>query len=170
MMAAVPNATIIGFTGTPIARTAQGEGTFKIFGTDDAQGYLDKYSIRESIEDETTLPLRHTMAPSEMTVPGERLDKEFFDLAEAEGGTDIDELNRVLDLAVGLCTFLTADDRVEKVAAFVAEHFRENVLPLGYKAFLVGVTGRPAPNTNGRSTNCCRPNGRKPSIPRTRPM
>jgi len=170
MMAAVPNATIIGFTGTPIARTAQGEGTFKIFGTDDAQGYLDKYSIRESIEDETTLPLRHTMAPSEMTVPAERLDKEFFDLAEAEGVTDIDELNRVLDRAVGLCTFLTADDRVEKVAAFVAEHFRENVLPLGYKAFLVGVTGRPAPNTNGRSTNCCRPNGRKPSIPRTRPM
>jgi type I site-specific restriction-modification system R (restriction) subunit len=33
MMAAVPNATIIGFTGTPIARTAQGEGTFKIFGS-----------------------------------------------------------------------------------------------------------------------------------------
>ena len=32
LMAAVPNATIIGFTGTPIAKTAQGEGTFKIFG------------------------------------------------------------------------------------------------------------------------------------------
>ena len=139
MMAAVPHATIIGFTGTPIARTAQGEGTFKIFGTDDAQGYLDKYSIRESIEDETTLPLRHTMAPSDMTVPADRLDKEFFDLAEAEGVTDIDELNRVLDRAVGLRTFLTADDRVEKVAAFVAEHFKESVLPLGYKAFLVGV-------------------------------
>jgi len=139
MMAAVPNATIVGFTGTPIARTAQGEGTFKIFGTDDALGYLDKYSIRESIEDETTLPLRHTMAPSDMTVPADRLDKEFFDLAEAEGITDIDELNRVLDRAVGLRTFLTADDRVEKVAGFVAEHFKESVLPLGYKAFLVGV-------------------------------
>lgn len=139
MMAAVPNATIIGFTGTPIAKTAQGEGTFKIFGTDDEQGYLDKYSIRESIEDETTLPIRHTMAPSEMTVPAERLDKEFFDLAGAEGVTDIDELNKVLDRAVGLRTFLTADDRIEKVAAFVAEHFREKVLPLGYKAFLVGV-------------------------------
>jgi type I restriction enzyme R subunit len=139
MMAAVPNATIIGFTGTPIARTAQGEGTFKIFGIDDAHGYLDKYSIRESIEDETTLPLRHTMAPSEMTVPADRLDKEFFDLTEAEGVTDIDELNRVLDRAVGLRTFLTADERVEKVAAFIAEHFKGNVLPLGYKAFLVGV-------------------------------
>ena len=139
LMAAVPNATIIGFTGTPIDRTAQGEGTFKIFGAEDELGYLDKYSIAESIEDETTLPIRHTMAPSDMTVPAERLDKEFFALAEAEGVTDIDELNKVLDRAVGLRTFLTADERVEKVAAFVAEHFRENVAPLGYKAFLVGV-------------------------------
>ncbi|MFC1460575.1 type I restriction endonuclease subunit R [Microvirga arabica] len=139
MMAAVPNATIIGFTGTPIAKSAQGEGTFKIFGADDEQGYLDKYSIRESIEDETTLPIRHTMAPSDMTVPAERLDKEFFELAAAEGITDIDELNKVLDRAVGLRTFLTADDRIEKVASFVAEHFEEKVLPLGYKAFLVGV-------------------------------
>ena len=59
LMAAVPNATIIGFTGTPIAKTEQGTGTFKIFGLDDEQGYLDKYSISESIEDETTLPIRH---------------------------------------------------------------------------------------------------------------
>ena len=139
MMAALPNATIIGFTGTPIARTAHGEGTFKIFGADDDLGYLDKYTIAESIEDETTLPIRHTMAPSEMTVPSEQLDKEFFALAEMEGVTDVDELNRVLDRAVGLRTFLTADDRIEKVAVFVAQHFQENVMPLGYKAFLVGV-------------------------------
>jgi len=139
MMAAVPNATIIGFTGTPIAKTDVGQGTFKIFGADDRLGYLDKYSIKESIEDETTLPIRHTMAPSEMTVPAERLDKEFFELAEAEGVTDIDELNKVLERAVGLRTFLTADDRVEKVASFIAAHFRENVAPLGLKAFVVGV-------------------------------
>ena len=139
LMAALPNATIIGFTGTPIDKTAQGEGTFKIFGADDELGYLDKYTIAESIEDETTLQIRHTMAPSEMTVPAERLDKEFFALAEFEGVTDVDELNKVLDRAVGLRTFLTADDRIEKVAAFVAEHFSENVERLGYKAFLVGV-------------------------------
>jgi type I restriction enzyme R subunit len=79
------------------------------------------------------------MAPSTMTVPADRLDKEFFALAESEGVTDVEELNRVLDRAVGLRTFLSADDRVEKVAAFVAEHFKESVLPLGYKAFLVAV-------------------------------
>lgn len=139
LMAAVPNATIVGFTGTPIARSSQGEGTFKIFGGDDPKGYLHKYSITESIADETTLPIKHVLAPSTMTVPAEQLDKEFFALAESEEVTDIDELNRVLDRAVGLRTFLCADDRIEKVAAFVAQHFTENVLPLGYKAFLVAV-------------------------------
>ena len=139
LMGALPNATIIGFTGTPIARTEYGEGTFKIFGKDDDLGYLDKYTIAESIGDETTLPIRHTLAPSDLTVPVEQLDKEFFELADSGGVTDIDELNRVLDHAVDLRTFLSADDRVEKVAAFVAEHFRDNVDPLGYKAFLVAV-------------------------------
>ena len=128
-----------------------------------SSGYLDKYSINESIEDETTLPIKHVMAPSEMTVPAERLDKEFFELAEAEGVTDIEELNKVLDRAVGLRTFLKADDRVEKVAAFVAEHFKENVLPLGYKAFRRRPsTARPAPSTRRRSTSSCRRSGPRP--------
>ncbi|WP_425521338.1 type I restriction enzyme subunit R domain-containing protein [Xylella fastidiosa] len=74
-----------------------------------------------------------------MTVPAEQLDKEFFALAESEGVSDVEELNKILDRAVGLRTFLTADDRIEKVSAFIAAHFKENVLPLGYKAFVVAV-------------------------------
>ena len=139
LMGALPNATVIGFTGTPIARTEHGRGTFKIFGAEDDAGYLDKYSIAESIEDETTLPIRHTLAASELTAPADLLDREFFDFAEADGVTDIEELNRVLDRSAGLATFLTADDRIEKVADFIADHFRKNVEPLGYKAFVVGV-------------------------------
>ena len=137
LMAAVPNATIIGFTGTPIARTEHGEGTFKIFGADDQRGYLDKYTIAESIEDETTLPIRHTMAPSRMTVPAERLDQEFFALAEMEGVTDVDELNRVLDKAVGLRTFLTADDRIEKGRRLCRRAFQGERV----SAWLQGVSG-----------------------------
>lgn len=45
LMVALPNATIIRFTGTPIAKTPHGEVTFKIFGTDDDLGCLDKYTI-----------------------------------------------------------------------------------------------------------------------------
>ena len=139
LVGALPNATFVGFTGTPIDRIAYGRGTFKVFGKDDEKGYLDKYSIAESIEDGTTLPLHYTLAPNDIRVPRELLEAEFLDLVEAEGISDIEELNKILDRAVNLKAFLKAPDRVAHVAAFVARHFRENVEPLGYKAFLVGV-------------------------------
>ena len=136
---ALPAATLIGFTGTPIDKTAQGQGTFKTFGKDDPQGYLDKYSIKESIEDGTTLKLRHALAPNQIRVSDDLLETEFFSIAATEGVSDIDDLNKILDKAVKLKEFLKSDDRVPKVAKFVAEHFKENVAPLGYKAFLVAV-------------------------------
>jgi type I restriction enzyme R subunit len=139
LMAAVPNATIIGFTGTPVASTKRGLGSFEIFGSQDEDGFLDKYSISESIEDETTLPIKYKLAPSTMRMTTEELDEQFFALADEEEITDVEELNKVLDRAVGLRSFLSSDDRVENVASWVAEHFQENVLPLGYKAFLVAV-------------------------------
>ncbi|MGH2739259.1 MAG: type I restriction endonuclease subunit R [Actinomycetota bacterium] len=139
LVGALPHATLIGFTGTPIDRIAYGRGTFKVFGGDDEKGYLDKYSIAESIEDGTTLPLHYSLASNDIRVPREQLEREFLDLVEAEGVSDIEELNRILDRAVNLKAFLKAPDRVERVARFVAEHFRQNVEPLGYKAFLVGV-------------------------------
>ena len=139
LVGAIPHATLVGFTGTPIDRTAYGQGTFKTFGIDDPKGYLDKYSIRESVGDGTTLKLHYTLAPNEILVPREQLEREFLSLAEAEGVADIEDLNRILDKAVNLKTFLKAQKRIEAVADFVVKHFRESVQPLGYKAFLVGV-------------------------------
>lgn len=139
LMSGLPNATFLGFTGTPVDKTAYGKGTFKTFGCEDDQGYLHKYSIADSIEDGTTLPLYYQLAPNEMLVPHETLDKEFLSLAEAEGVADIEELNKILERAVNLKNFLKGKVRIQKVAQFVAEHYRENVEPLGYKAFLVGV-------------------------------
>ena len=139
LMGALPNATYIGFTGTPIDRTAYGKGTFKVFGAEDEKGYLDKYSIRESVEDGTTVPLHYSLAPNDLRVDRERLEREFLDLADVEGVSDIEELNRVLDRAVTLNNELKNHDRVQKVAALVAKHFKETVEPMGYKAFVVAV-------------------------------
>ena len=139
LMAGLPNASYIGFTGTPVDKTVYGRGTFKTFGCEDDKGYLHKYSIADSIEDGTTLPLYYNIAPNEMLVPHETLDKEFLSLAEAEGVADIAELNKILDRAVNLKNFLKGKERIKQVAQYVAEHYRVNVEPLGYKAFLVGV-------------------------------
>jgi type I restriction enzyme R subunit len=78
LMGALPNATLIGFTGTPIDKTAYAKGTFKVFGKEDERGYLDKYSIRESIADGTTVKLRHSLARNDIRLPEELLEKEFL--------------------------------------------------------------------------------------------
>ena len=139
LMAALPNATYLGFTGTPIDKTAYGKGTFIVFGKDDPQGYLDKYSIAQSIHDGTTVPLHYTLAPSDLLVDRETLDKEFLELVDAEGLTDLEQLSHILDKAVNLRNMLKNDVRMEKIAAHVAEHYLEVIEPMGYKAFLVAV-------------------------------
>jgi type I restriction enzyme R subunit len=139
LMGALPNATYLGFTGTPIDKTAYGKGTFKVFGVDDEKGYLDKYSIRESVEDGTTVPLHYSLAPNELLVDRETLEREFLDLKELEGVSDIEEVNKVLERAVTLRNMLKNRDRVEKVARFIADHYQTTVEPMGYKAFVVAV-------------------------------
>jgi len=143
LMAALPNATFIGLSGTPIDKTVYGRGTFKTFGYEDKSGYLHKYSISESIEDGTTLPLFYGIAPNNLLVPKEMLNQEFLDLADAFGVTEIDELNKILDRAVNTRNFLKGSERVDKVASYVSQHYLENVEPMGYKAFVVAVD-RPA--------------------------
>ena len=139
LMAALPNATFIGFTGTPIDKLSEGKGTFKVFGAEDPQGYLDKYSTAQSIEDKTTLRLHYALAPNDLRVDRETLEKEFLNLKEAEGISDPAELDRILRKAVKLKELLKSDKRIDKIAEAVAQHFQENVEPLGFKAFLVAV-------------------------------
>jgi type I restriction enzyme R subunit len=74
-----------------------------------------------------------------MLVDTETLEREFFDLKETEGISDIDELNGILNRAVKLKEMIKGSDRIDKIAKFVANHFTENVEPMGFKAFLVGV-------------------------------
>jgi type I restriction enzyme, R subunit len=139
LMGALPNATYIGFTGTPVDKISRGQGTFKVFGSDDESGYLDKYSIAESIKDGTTVTLNYALAPSSLLVDRELLEKKFLNLAEAEGVSDVEELNAILDRAVELKEMMKASSRIEKIAEYAAMHFKENVEPMGFKAFFVAV-------------------------------
>jgi hypothetical protein len=129
MRAALPNAFYFGFTGTPIDRGKIGRGTFETFGKPDPAGYQDKYGIDESIEDGTTVPLYYTLTPSELRLDRPTLENEFFRVVEEAGVASIEELNRILDKADKLKAVLKAPNRVDKIAAHVARHYRENVEP-----------------------------------------
>ncbi|MBC7249687.1 MAG: HsdR family type I site-specific deoxyribonuclease [Anaerolineae bacterium] len=139
MRAALPHAFYFGFTGTPVDKGIVGRGTFETFGRADPGGYLDKYGIDESIADGTTVPLYYTLAPTELRVDRETLEEEFFRVVEEMGIASLEELNRLLDKADKLKAVLKAPERVEQIAAHIARHYRENVEPLGFKAFVVAV-------------------------------
>ena len=139
LMGGVPNATFIGFTGTPVSRTSGKNDTFLMFGRDDPEGYLDKYGIRQSIMDGTTLRLNYSLAPNRMLVDRETLEKSFLKNAELAGVSDIETLNMIMEKQVTLRNMMKNQGRMKNIAQYVSEHFRKNVEPLGYKAFLVAV-------------------------------
>ena len=142
--AALPNAFRFGFTGTPVDKGKVGSGTFEMFGKYDPQGYHDKYSINESIADKTTVPLYYTLAPSQFLIDRQQLDEdykalleEFFKDMDEVGVASIEELNRQLQKADKLLAVLKSPERVGANARHIGNHFREYVLPLGFKALVV---------------------------------
>ena len=138
MWAALPNAYYFGFTGTPIDKSKIGRGTFIAFGYPD-EPYLDKYSIDESIEDKTTVPLYYTLTPTDLHVDKGTLEEEFFKVVEEEGIASIDGVNKIIEKAEKLKAVLKAPDRIDKIAKHIAEHYRGSIEPLGFKAFIVAV-------------------------------
>ena len=145
MRAALPNAFQFGFTGTPIDRGKVGQGTFKIFGyKGDPKGVHDQYTINESIEDGTTLPLYYTLAPTNIWVDRLALEsrfsellEEFWEIVEEEGAGTQEALSRLLQRADKLMAVLKSPQRIEAITAHIAKHYQENVLPLGFKGLVV---------------------------------
>jgi len=139
MRGALPNAFYFGFTGTPIDRTKIGRGTFIAFGYPPEDPYLDKYTMDESIEEGTTVPLYYTLAKTELHVDKETLEEEFFKVVEKEGIASIEGINKIIEKAEKLKAVLKAKDRIDKIARHIAEHYKKFVEPLGFKAFIVAV-------------------------------
>lgn len=138
MHGALPNAFYFGFSGTPIDRGKIGRGTFVTFGYPE-EPYLDKYSIDESIEDKTTVPLYYTLTPTDLHVDENTLEEEFFKVVEEEGVASIEGVNRIIERAKKLKAVLKSYDRIDKIAKHIAEHYSKFIEPLGFKAFIVAV-------------------------------
>ena len=86
------------------------------------------------------------------------MEKEFFALAETEGITDIEELNKILDRAVNLKNFLKGEERVDKVAQIRGRPLsRRTSSRWATRRFWWAWTARRAPSTRRRSTSILPP-------------
>lgn len=135
MRAALPNAFLFGLTGTPVNKADK--NTFWAFGAEeDAGGYLSRYTFHDSIRDNATLPLHFEPRLVDVHVDKDTIDKAFAEFKESAALTDeeADALNRK---SAKMAAFLKAPERVAKIVADIAEHFKEKVAPHGFKAMIV---------------------------------
>lgn len=132
MREALPNATFVGFTGTPLER--DDKNTIHVFGE-----YADVYDIRQAVEDGATKPLYYESRIVKLTV-----DEQGAAAAEAEiekavaadkRGAEVEERIRVpLEALVG------AQERVARLAAFIVEHWEKRRSAMEGKAMVVTMS------------------------------
>ena len=119
----IPNATRIGYTGTPIDKTE------RVFGD-----YIDKYTMSQSIEDGVTL----TIVYEGRTHNAEVLDATAMDTKFSDVFSDYQIEQRLKIL--GYCSrkaYLEADNTIEAKAKDMVTHYLTHVFPNGYKAQIV---------------------------------
>ena len=135
MRKALPNATFIGLTGTPIS-TADRD-TYEWFGhPDDPNHLLHEYDDVRSIHDGATLQVITETRLVDVHIDQEALDQAFEQMAAEERLSD-EEKEVLSRKAAKLETLLKAPERVEKVCADIVEHYATRMAPLGLKAMIV---------------------------------
>jgi len=122
----IPNAAKIGYTGTPIDKTEV------VFGD-----YIDKYTMRQSIDDGVTLEIVYEGRTHNAEVP----DREGMDHAFEDMFSDYDLKERLDILGYGTRdAYLEAEPTIEAKAKDMVEHYLTHVFPNGYKAQVVATS------------------------------
>ena len=132
---ALPQASFIGFTGTPIE--SQDKNTPAVFGD-----YIDIYDISRAVEDGATVRIYYEsrLARIELSAAQlERIDPEFERITEAQEEADRQKLKSkwaALEALVG------ADQRIRQVAADLVAHSEQRLEVINGKAMVVGMSRR----------------------------
>ena len=129
MSRALPLATFIGFTGTPIDKGFQ-RSTMRRFGP-----LIDAYTIPQSVADGATVPIYYEARLPGLTIQGPNtLDKLFDTIFKDEPEEARDRIKRKY---ANKETLAEAERRVEQIALDIAEHYRTRIKPNGFKAQVV---------------------------------
>jgi type I restriction enzyme R subunit len=116
MRQALPNASFLGFTGTPLI-AGEIERTREVFGD-----YVSTYNFRDSIEDGATVPLFYENRIPELQIVNERFDEELTKILE-EAALD-EQQERALSRRFGAeYQLITRPDRLKRIAADLVRHF-----------------------------------------------
>ena len=132
---ALPNASFIGFTGTPIESTDA--NTPQVFGD-----YIDVYDIQRAVEDKATVPIYYEarLAPLHLRAEmRDQLDPEFDEITEAQ---ELEAKERLKSKWSQLEAMVGTRERLARIAADIVTHFEQRTEALDGKGMIVCMSRR----------------------------
>lgn len=110
---AFPNATFVGFTGTPIAETIQ------VFGE-----IVDRYTMSMAVDDEITKDIKYIPRIAKVTLDSEKVKEidNYYKICADEGATD-EDIRASKKAMSAMEIILGDDDRLERLAADIIAHY-----------------------------------------------
>ena len=135
MRDALPNASFIGFTGTPI-ETADAN-TRAVFGN-----YIDVYDIERSINDESTVPIYYSRRLARLELNEDEIPHADADFEEVTEYEEVTRKERLKAQWTSLESLVGSKNRLKQVAMDIVSHFEARQKDMLGKAMIVCMSRR----------------------------
>lgn len=132
---ALPNATFIGFTGTPIEKADR--STPAVFGN-----YVDIYDIQQAIDDNVTVRIYYESRLAKLELKPEEKPHIDEDFEEATEGEEIEHKEKLKSKWARLEKIVGAEERIKRIANDIVNHWENRVSVFDGKAMIVCMSRR----------------------------
>jgi len=130
LFSAFPNATRIGFTGTPLLTERHEIKTHERFG-----GFIDFYKFDKAVADRATVEIKYIGKVSKDKLKDKEVfDTEFEDMFQQRSQAEREEIQRRYGSFIA---YLESKDRIATIAKDIVDHYYNDILVNGFKAQVV---------------------------------
>ena len=135
MRDALPNASFVGFTGTPIE--LQDANTRAVFGD-----YISVYDIQRAVQDGATVPIYYESRLAKLALDEREKPKIDPEFEEATEGEEVERREKLKTKWAQLEAVVGAENRVRQIAEDIVDHYEQRLEVLYGKAMLVCMSRR----------------------------
>ncbi|NVO14049.1 MAG: type I restriction endonuclease subunit R [Rhodoplanes sp.] len=135
MRDALPNASFIGFTGTPIEKTDA--NTRAVFGD-----YISVYDIQRAVIDGATVPIYYESRLAKLELKASERPNIDPDFEEATEGEEVERKEKLKSKWAQLEAVVGSESRVKLVARDLVDHFEDRLAAMDGKAMVVVMSRR----------------------------
>jgi type I restriction enzyme R subunit len=132
---ALPNASFVGFTGTPVEK--QDANTRAIFGD-----YISIYDIQRAVEDKATVPIYYESRLAKLELKPEERPRIDPDFEEATEGEELSHKEKLKTKWAALEAVVGADKRIKLIAEDLVKHLEARLEVMDGKAMVVCMSRR----------------------------